>query len=56
MSNEKSSPKQYHQEAQPQTQADMLDAQYKSIGIGAVAGALTAAKCPKVKTPSEQWN
>jgi hypothetical protein len=56
MSSEKSNPKQFHQEAQPQVQADVLDAQYKSIGIGAVSGAMISAKCPKVKAPTEQWN
>ncbi|WP_165498324.1 hypothetical protein [Siculibacillus lacustris] len=57
MSNEKSTPKQFTQEAHPQAQpADMLDCQYKSIGISALSAACAAAKGPKVKAPTEQWN
>lgn len=56
MSDDKSTTKQFSQESQPRAQVDMLDAQYKSIGISAVSAAACAMKGPKVKAPTEQWN
>jgi hypothetical protein len=56
MSDEKTKNQQFVQESQPRTQSDVLDAQYKSIGISAVSAAAGAMKGPKVKSPSEQWS
>lgn len=55
MSEQKTPDKQFNQDSQPRTPADPLDAQYKTIGIPAVAAA-GAVKKPKDKKPSEQWN
>ena len=55
MSDEKSSTKQFNQESPSRPQVDLLDAQYKSIGISAVSAAAGAMKGAKVKTPSDQW-
>jgi hypothetical protein len=56
MSDDKTTQKQFTQEAQPRAQVDTLDAQYKSIGISAVSAAAGAMKGPKVKAPTEQWS
>ncbi len=56
MSDDKSSGKQYTQESHPQRQVDLLDAQYKSIGISAVTAAAGAMKGPKIKKPTDQWS
>jgi len=56
MSDEKSTTKQFSQESQERPQGDLLDAQYKKIGISAVSAAAGAAKGPKVKAPTEQWS
>lgn len=42
------------QQTQSSPKTDMLDAQYKSIGIPALAGAVTAMKAPKVKMPDKE--
>lgn len=56
MSDDKNTAKQFSQEAQPRPQTDVLDAQYKTIGISAVSAAAGAMKGPKVKAPTEQWS
>jgi hypothetical protein len=56
MSDDKSSTNQFAQESQHRPQVDMLDAQYKSIGISAVSAAATAMKCHKIKKPTEQMS
>jgi hypothetical protein len=56
MSDDKSTGKQFTQDSQPQRQIDVLDAQYKSIGISAVSAAAGAMKGPKVKKPIDQWS
>lgn len=56
MSDDKSTGKQFTQDSQPQRQIDVLDAQYKSIGISAVSAAAGAMKGPKVKKPTDQWS
>ena len=53
MSNEKNDTRQFTQSNQP---TDMLDVQYKSIGISAVTAAATALKGGRVKKPTEQMN
>lgn len=54
MSDEKQTTKQYTQEGQSKHQTDLLDAQYKQIGISAVSGAFEAAKHHAHKDLDEQ--
>jgi len=54
MSTEKKDTRQFTQSAAPAAQVDMLDCQYKSIGISAVTAATAALKGTKVKKPGEQ--
>lgn len=54
MSDDKRTTKQFTQESQPRPQVvDMLDAQYKSIGISAVSAAAGAMKGTKIIKPEQ---
>jgi len=56
MSTEKKDTRQFTQSAAPSGPVDMLDCQYKSIGISAVSAAASALKGTKVKKPGEQMS
>lgn len=56
MSTEKKDTRQFTQSTAPTGPVDMLDCQYKSIGISAVSAAASAIKGHKAKTPGEQMN